>query len=64
MTELESLPVETAEPLAAALAELAGLLVDTEPLWTQAEHELAARLGGAFTPARSDVEPDCGLLPV
>jgi len=27
-----------------------GLLVDTEPLWTVAEHELAARAGGTFTP--------------
>nr|WP_085950067.1 HAD family phosphatase [Frankia sp. QA3] len=28
-----------------------GLLVDTEPIWTVAEHEAAARLGGEFTPA-------------
>nr|WP_261567586.1 HAD family phosphatase [Frankia gtarii] len=27
-----------------------GLLVDTEPIWTVAEHEAAARLGGEFTP--------------
>src|SRR4051794_34227811 len=28
-----------------------GLLVDSEPVWTIAEDELAARLGGVFTPA-------------
>jgi HAD superfamily hydrolase (TIGR01509 family) len=28
-----------------------GLLVDSEPLWTVAETELAERLGGTFTPA-------------
>ncbi|WP_251078501.1 HAD family phosphatase [Frankia sp. AiPa1] len=28
-----------------------GLLVDTEPIWTIAEHEAAARLGGTFTAA-------------
>ena len=32
MTELESLPAELAEPLAAALAELSGMLVDSQPL--------------------------------
>jgi HAD superfamily hydrolase (TIGR01509 family) len=35
----------------AVLWDMDGLLVDTEPLWTVAEHELAVRLGGAFTPA-------------
>jgi HAD superfamily hydrolase (TIGR01509 family) len=34
----------------AVLWDMDGLLVDTEPLWTVAEHELAARLGGTFTP--------------
>jgi beta-phosphoglucomutase-like phosphatase (HAD superfamily) len=37
--------------LEAVLLDMDGLLVDTEPLWTIAEHELAARLGGEFTPA-------------
>src|SRR4051794_35181640 len=27
-----------------------GLLIDSEPLWTVAEHELAARHGAVFTP--------------
>lgn len=36
---------------AAVLWDMDGLLVDSEPLWTLAEHELAARLGGEFTPA-------------
>jgi HAD superfamily hydrolase (TIGR01509 family) len=34
----------------ALLWDMDGLLVDTEPLWTRAEHDLAARLGGTFTP--------------
>jgi HAD superfamily hydrolase (TIGR01509 family) len=36
--------------LQAVLWDMDGLLVDTEPLWTVAEHELAERLGGVFTP--------------
>jgi HAD superfamily hydrolase (TIGR01509 family) len=36
--------------LAAVLFDMDGLLVDTEVLWTVAEHELAARVGGEFTP--------------
>ena len=41
-----------AEPraLSAALFDMDGLLVDTEPTWTVAEVELARRLGGEFTP--------------
>ncbi|MEX5707482.1 HAD family phosphatase [Parafrankia sp. FMc6] len=35
---------------AAVLFDMDGLLVDTEPLWTIAENEAAARLGGRFTP--------------
>ena len=35
--------------LAAALFDMDGLLVDTEPVWTVAEEELAAHLGGTFT---------------
>ncbi|WP_239311270.1 HAD family phosphatase [Frankia sp. Cj3] len=36
--------------VAAVLFDMDGLLVDTEPLWTVAEHELAERLGARFTP--------------
>ncbi len=39
------------ESLAAVFFDMDGLLVDTEPIWTVAEHEAAARLGGEFTPA-------------
>ena len=35
--------------LAAVLFDMDGLLVDTEPVWTVAEVELAARLGGTWT---------------
>jgi HAD superfamily hydrolase (TIGR01509 family) len=35
--------------LQAVLWDMDGLLVDTEPLWTVAEEELAVRLGGVFT---------------
>ncbi len=34
---------------AAVLFDMDGLLVDSEPVWTVAETELAAALGGAFT---------------
>ncbi|SNQ48399.1 Haloacid dehalogenase superfamily protein, subfamily IA, variant 3 with third motif having DD or ED [Frankia canadensis] len=37
--------------LAAVFFDMDGLLVDTEPIWTVAEQEAAARLGGTFTPA-------------
>ena len=36
--------------LAAVLFDMDGLLVDTEPVWTIAEVELARSFGGAFTP--------------
>ena len=36
-------------PLAALLFDMDGLLVDTEPVWTVAEVELAERLGGRWT---------------
>ena len=36
-------------PLGAVLFDMDGLLVDTEPVWTVAEIELAGRLGGLFT---------------
>ncbi|MEX5632448.1 HAD family hydrolase [Parafrankia sp. FMc2] len=39
---------------AAVLFDMDGLLVDTEPLWTIAEHEAAARLGREFTPAMKE----------
>jgi HAD superfamily hydrolase (TIGR01509 family) len=35
---------------AAVLWDMDGLLVDTEPVWTVAEEELADHLGGVFTP--------------
>jgi HAD superfamily hydrolase (TIGR01509 family) len=35
---------------AAVLVDMDGLLVDTEPVWTVAEVELARQLGGEFTP--------------
>jgi len=35
---------------AAVLFHMDGLLVDSEPLWTIAENEIAASLGGVFTP--------------
>jgi HAD superfamily hydrolase (TIGR01509 family) len=35
---------------AAVLFDMDGLLVDTEPVWTVAEVELARQLGGEFTP--------------
>jgi HAD superfamily hydrolase (TIGR01509 family) len=34
----------------AVLVDMDGLLVDTEPVWTVAEVELARQLGGEFTP--------------
>jgi HAD superfamily hydrolase (TIGR01509 family) len=34
----------------AVLWDMDGLLVDTEPLWTRAEHDLAAHYGSTFTP--------------
>ena len=36
-------------PLRAVLWDMDGLLVDTEPVWTVAEQELAARLGGVWS---------------
>ena len=36
--------------IAAVLFDMDGLLVDTEPVWTVAEVELARMLGGEFTP--------------
>jgi HAD superfamily hydrolase (TIGR01509 family) len=38
-------------PLDAVLWDMDGLLVDTEPLWTRAEHDVAAHYGSTFTPA-------------
>jgi HAD superfamily hydrolase (TIGR01509 family) len=37
-------------PPAAVFFDLDGLLVDSEPLWTIAEHQIAESLGGKFTP--------------
>lgn len=42
--------VTAAEPVQAVLWDMDGLLVDSEPVWTVAEHELAARCGAVFTP--------------
>lgn len=36
-------------PLAAVLVDMDGLLVDSEPLWTLAEEELALELGGVWS---------------
>ena len=36
-------------PLRAVLWDMDGLLVDTEPVWTTAEQELAGRLGGVWS---------------
>lgn len=36
-------------PLRAVLWDMDGLLVDSEPVWTVAEEELAARLGGVWS---------------
>jgi len=36
--------------LQAVLFDMDGLLVDTEPLWFEVEHEIMARLGGLWTP--------------
>ncbi len=52
----EDEPYDTALPLeellpAAVLFDMDGLLIDSEPLWTVAEREIAAELGGEFTPA-------------
>lgn len=44
------MPADVARPLSAALFDMDGLLVDTEPTWTVAEVEIAQRLGGEFTP--------------
>jgi HAD superfamily hydrolase (TIGR01509 family) len=41
-------PAATAPQLAAALFDMDGLLVDSEPLWSVAETELAARYGGVW----------------
>src|SRR4051794_20339564 len=52
----EDLPYDTTLPLeqllpAAVLFDMDGLLIASEPIWTVAEHEIAAELGGEFTPA-------------
>jgi HAD superfamily hydrolase (TIGR01509 family) len=40
--------VSAVHPLGAALFDMDGLLVDSEPVWTIAETELAARYGGVW----------------
>jgi HAD superfamily hydrolase (TIGR01509 family) len=44
-----TVPTEDSLP-AAVLFDMDGLLIDSEPLWTIAENEIAAELGGEFTP--------------
>jgi HAD superfamily hydrolase (TIGR01509 family) len=43
-------PAPAPAPLGAVLFDMDGLLVDSEPLWTVAEDELAALHGATFTP--------------
>ncbi len=51
MTQAQrAFPADSSDLPRAVLFDMDGLLVDTEPLWTVAEEELAASLGGAFTP--------------
>lgn len=38
-------------PLSAVLFDMDGLLIDTEPVWMDAELDLATELGGTWTPA-------------
>ena len=38
-------------PLQGVLFDMDGLLVDSEPLWFEAEHAVMARLGVCWTPA-------------
>lgn len=44
-------PSPAPAPLEGVLFDMDGLLVDSEPLWTVAEDELAARCGATFTAA-------------
>lgn len=46
---LNSSKTNSAKTLAAVLWDLDGTLVDTEPLWLAAEHELAATFGKSWT---------------
>jgi HAD superfamily hydrolase (TIGR01509 family) len=51
VTDREPLDRDVPRAAAAVLFDMDGLLVDSEPVWTIAETELAARLGSEWTPA-------------
>jgi HAD superfamily hydrolase (TIGR01509 family) len=54
-------PRATSGPLRAALFDLDGLLVDSEPAWTRAERELLEAMGGTWSP---QVKAACVGMPL
>lgn len=57
----EQVRADTDRALAAVLFDMDGLLVDSEPVWTVAETELARRLGGEWS---SDLKAELIGMPV